>query len=340
MTGWFDKAALAALGTAALLVAMAGAQAQEMSLGALVDRLDRIERDLGSVQRQLAREGAPAAAGTAAIAPETAARQEIRLGEIEEQVRLLTGQVEEARFHVRQLGEDVVALAADIEGRLAAVEQRLGVVPPAVATAEPDAFAAAAPGEGASAIIDSGGAVVVGGDANAELYETMGVLGTVPVESGAAQPAAAGEAETAFAAIAPVAPQAAPAPVDPESQYQSAIRLLSQTDYAAAEAAFQAIIDDHPDHPLAGNAHFWVGEIHMKRQDYKRAARAFARGYKAFPNGNKAADNLLKLGMAFAAMDKTEEACATFVKLERDHADAPAHVRDRLPGEWVRAGCG
>jgi tol-pal system protein YbgF len=331
MTGWFDKAGLAALGTAALLVAVPGAQAQEMSLGALVDRLDRIERDLGSVQRQLAREGVPAAAGTEATAPEAAARQEIRLGEIEEQVRALTGQVEEARFQVRRLGEGVDALAADIEGRLAAVERRLGTAPPTVAAAEP--------GAGLSTVFESGGAVVVGGDPNAERYETMGVLGTVPAAGDEAQPAAA-EAETGLAAVAPGAPQLAPAAVDPESRYQSAIRLLSQTDYAAAEAAFQAIIDDHPDHPLAGNAYFWVGEIQMKRQDYQRAAKAFARGYKAFPDGNKAADNLLKLGMAFAAMDKTNEACATFVKLERDHADAPAHVRDRLPSERARAGCG
>jgi tol-pal system protein YbgF len=168
----------------------------------------------------------------------------------------------------------------------------------------------------------------------------MGVLGTVPAGGEGAQPAAAGEAETALAAIAPVAPETAPAPVDPESRYKLAIRLLSQIDYAAAEAAFQAIIDDHPDHPLAGNAHFWIGEIQMKRQDYLRAAKSFARGYKAFPTGSKAADNLLKLGMAFAAMDKTEEACATFDQLERDHVNAPAHVRDRLPAERVRAGCG
>ena len=77
----------------------------------------------------------------------------------------------------------------------------------------------------------------------------------------------------------------------------------------------------------------------MKQGDHQNAAVAFARGYKAFPGGNKAADSLLKLGMAFAAMGKTREACATYERLTRELVGAPDHIVDRLPAVRAEANC-
>lgn len=294
-----------ALAAAAMLVLAApGAWAQDMSLGALVDRLERLERDLGMVSRRLATGDVPEGGAVAVADPDLGARLEVRLGELEEQIRQLTGQTEEARFALRQLGERLDSLAADTDARLAAIENRLAAAPP---------LADAGGAETTTTVIDSGG-IVTDGD---------GVLGVIEIDEGG------GEVE----AIPPVAMTA-------EDRYQEAIRLLSRTDYAGAETAFQAIIDQYPEDGLAGNAHFWLGEIYMKQQNYQRAAVAFARGYKAFPDGNKAADSLLKLGVAFAAMDKRAEACATFERLSRELDAAPAHILDRLPEEQARLDCG
>ena len=92
-------------------------------------------------------------------------------------------------------------------------------------------------------------------------------------------------------------------------------------------------------HGISGNAWYWLGETHYARRDYERAAVAFARGYRGFPAGRKAPDNLLKLGMSWAALGQTEDACATFAKLRNEHGDAPALLLDRLAGESARAGC-
>ena len=342
MTACTKLVAAGVVALAALAAWPGGAGAQEMSLAAMIDRLDRMERDLGAVQRQLAREGVPpAAVGEAAGGggPQLGPRQEVRIAELEEQIRGLTGQVEEAQHRLRQLAEEYNALAEDVDSRLAAIEQRLAAGgPPLVAgltgPAAAPAAAMAAPGmEGTTTVVDAEGTTVVGGDPNRERYESMGVLGTVAADE------AAEAAGTELAAV-PAPPGIAPLADTPEGRYEDAYRLLAQADYDAAEAALQAFIAGHPDHALAGNAYYWLGETYYVRNDFQQAAVAFARGYKGAPEGSKAADNLLKLGMSFTAMDKTQEACATFDKLLRDHADAPAQVLSRVNGERSRAGCG
>jgi tol-pal system protein YbgF len=121
--------------------------------------------------------------------------------------------------------------------------------------------------------------------------------------------------------------------------YSQSIQLLSQTDYASAQAGFQAVINAYPEDPLAGHAHFWIGEIYMKHRDYHSAVAAFERSYEAFPNGGKAHDSLHKLGLSFAAMGKREEACATFERLTLRLSDAPSHIRESLPAARSKAGC-
>ena len=98
-------------------------------------------------------------------------------------------------------------------------------------------------------------------------------------------------------------------------------------------------IEKYPDHELAGNAFYWLGETFYVRDDYEQAAVAFARGYKNFPAGSKAPDNLLKLGISFRGMNQNAEACHTFAKLKLDHSDAPAVIIVRLEQERAKAGC-
>lgn len=261
---------------------------QEQSFGALLDRLDRLERGLEAVRRQ---GGAPAPAPGAAAegSLDAFAGRESRFSGIEEQLRSLTDRVERAEFGLRGLVDALSRDVGELQRRLAALE-------------------AAAPASPALA-----------GPAAA------------PPAIAAAPPAAGG---------VPEAPPPTPAAAaTPESEYERAYELLARADYAGAESALGAFVDRHPEHALAGNAWYWLGETHYARRDFERAAVAFARGYKGFPDGGKTADNLLKLGMSFAAMGRTEEACATFAKLRGDRPDAPAIIRERLAGESARAGC-
>lgn len=327
-----------------LLAAGVPASAQELSLNALIERLDRLERDLGGVQRLLAREGVPEDAyqpvePRGAADGGNAARQEIRIGELQEQIRMLTGQVEEAGYAARQLSEQMSKANTDYEERLTALEQRLaGGAPPMASGQPPTQFST--PTHRDVPYPGTQPTTRVANDPNAERYESMDSLGTISNESTGA--AVTGETPDATAA-APTPNTAqtavAAAAATPETEYDQAYQLLQQADYVGAEGALQRFIETNPEHPLAGNAYYWLGETYYVRNDYQAAAVAFARGYKGFPEGSKAADNLLKLGMAFAAMDKTEEACATFARLDRDQAKATALVRERLATERDRAGC-
>ncbi len=300
---------LAALCAAGVFFSATPAFPQDPSLlPALIDRLERLERDLGLITRQLANEGVPESAHSVGEGDaEAVARQEARFSELEDQLRQLTGQIEKAYFALRQVGDRVELMVDDTDARLAAIERRLAETP----ASTPGPIADAGGGPLSTMAIDSG----------SFSNEGHGVLGTIP--AGGTDVAAAQPPEDQSVAGA----------------YSQAFQLLSQTDYAAAQAGFQAIIDDYPEDPLAGNAHFWIGEIYMKQGDQQSAAVAFARAYKGFPDGNKAADSLLKLGLAFAAMDKMREACAAYERLTRELGSAPVHITDRLPVARAEASC-
>jgi tol-pal system protein YbgF len=322
-----------------LLAAAVPTGAQELSLNALIERLDRLERGLGGVQRLLAREGVPDSAYEP-VAPQPqndsgAARQEIRIGELQEQIRLLTGQVEQARYEIRRLSDQVALANTDYEERITALEQKLAGAAPPIASAAPQSSFPAPNNATGGILADPQSPPVIAGDPNAERYESMGSLGTISDQE--TTTAATDGGTTTTTDVTPTT--VATAATTPESEYDQAYQLLQQADYVGAEGALQRFIESHPQHALAGNAYYWLGETYYVRNDYQAAAVAFARGYKGFPQGSKAADNLLKLGMAFAAMQKTEEACATFARLERDQEKATALVRERLAAERVRAGC-
>ena len=115
----------------------------------------------------------------------------------------------------------------------------------------------------------------------------------------------------------------------PEEVYQRAYNILSKGNYEAAEVAFIEFIKDYSDHNLTSNAYYWLGETFYVRKNYQLAAYNFAAGYKKFPRGSKAADQLLKLGISLYTLNKNTEACATFIKLDEEFSNAPSRISNR-----------
>jgi len=122
-------------------------------------------------------------------------------------------------------------------------------------------------------------------------------------------------------------------------QYNSAFGLLKQADYSAAEEAFRTFLAQHPRDALAGSAQYWLGETYYERGLYGDAASAFAEGYKNYPKGAKAADDLLKLGMSLARANQKQNACVAFAQLDRDFPQPGAAIRERAIAEKKRSGC-
>ena len=110
-------------------------------------------------------------------------------------------------------------------------------------------------------------------------------------------------------------------------------------DYSAAGQAFAEFLTAHPDHPLASNAQYWLGESYYVQKDYDRAAKAFLDGYQRFRDGQKAPDSLLKLGASLNAMDEKEEACLALRELATRFPDAKSPIKRKAATVRRRAGC-
>ncbi|MFQ5785110.1 MAG: tol-pal system protein YbgF [Alphaproteobacteria bacterium] len=276
---------------------------------ALQSELDRLRRDLTDLQRAFYR-GEPPPAGVTAPAggdPELAARLEVRLSELEDEMRSLTGRVEEVAHGISQVSDRLDKLVADVDFRLTAIEQ-------AQKEAPPGAVAPAAP---------------VGAGIPAPPTEP-GTLGTIPAS---ALPAEQKPAETATT-LAPALP-----PGTPKEQYKYAYDLLRQMDYAEAERALKAFIEAHPDDALTGNAFYWLAETFYVRGDYEQAVAYFARGYQDYGESPKAPDNLLKLAMSLARLGRKDDACVSFDELDSRFPNASPAIKRRVASERQRLGC-
>lgn len=320
------KSRLIACGLQVLLVflALAGGASAQSDLRPLLDRLDRLERDLGTVQRHvygggadktvvtspLVRDDAPMPAAGMALPTDLAARLEVRLSQLENELRRLTGQIEEAHFAANQLGSRLDRALADIEFRLKEVEGNLqpaGNLPGTPPTAQ---------------LKDEGlGRIAALGPQ---------VLGTIPLGEGRNAPA------TSTAEPSTV-PQRAISKT-PKEHYDHALKLL-RSDYAAAEVALVSFLEAWPDDQLAGNAQYWLGETYYVRNEFDKAAVAFLKVYQKYGKSPKAPDSLLKLGLSLTGLGQQKEACAAFSKLAVDFPDAPDQVKRRAEMERQKLSC-
>jgi tol-pal system protein YbgF len=145
-----------------------------------------------------------------------------------------------------------------------------------------------------------------------------------------------------LAAGAPPPASAPPSGGGPQGEalYHDAFKLLQDGDYAGAERGFKAFVQRNPQHVLAGNAQYWLGETYYARREYQNAMVAFAEGYKNYKASPKGPDNLLKLGVTLAVLNKKQEACAVFARFGQDYPRASDLQKRRIDQERQKNGCG
>jgi tol-pal system protein YbgF len=114
-----------------------------------------------------------------------------------------------------------------------------------------------------------------------------------------------------------------------EQIYQEGLDAINAGNSDEAAAKFTSFLTKFPDHKLAGNAQYWLGESYYGKKDYAKAAVAFAKGYEKYKDGNKGADSLLKLGLSMQMLGKNEEACTAFVNLAKEFPNASANLKER-----------
>jgi tol-pal system protein YbgF len=320
-----------------LLGLLASGPAVAQDVRALVDRLDRLQRDVDTLQRQVYRGQAPPPSSPSA-APSAPAgeglpvaainRFETRISQLEETLRELTGKIEEISYANEQTRRQLEKLAGDVDVRFQQLEQGRGAPPQAAAPTAPASQQASAP----AAASQSG---TLGSMTQTQLQANA------PVPPAAATPAGGAPARPAASPQQAARPPAAAILPDgsPEDQYKFAFNILLQNDYDQAERAFRAYIDKHPNDARTENARYWLAETYYVRDKFEPASTAFAEAYQKAPNGQKAPDNLLKLGMSLGRLNKPREACATFDRLAQQFPNAAGTIKSRAQAEKQRLNC-
>ncbi|MBT05412.1 MAG: tol-pal system protein YbgF [Rhodospirillaceae bacterium] len=321
------------------VVSSSGVIAQQNNdLEFLIAQISRLSKDITGIQQRLANGDTIAGDAVGGWSP---TNHETRLSELEEQIRSLTGQVEEAGHGVTQTIEALNSLTQDLHARLQTMEERLSSVQRNGISQDPAPSAVRAPGVVDEEVIaigdgDPSDIAVVAKDPNMEVYESMEVLGEI---TSGETIVGSSNGELDSLSMEPSA-EAIEEKLTAEESYAAAYGLLlKKRDYVSAEKALKSFIEEYPEHSLAGNAYYWLGETFYVRNNYVGAAKAFANGYDKFPEGAKAPDNLLKLGLSLKAMGKNDDACTIFGKLTNNYPEAPAVIVTRLNQEWVEAAC-
>ncbi|WP_319775127.1 tol-pal system protein YbgF [Breoghania sp.] len=123
------------------------------------------------------------------------------------------------------------------------------------------------------------------------------------------------------------------------AEYDEAYAMVLNGQYDQAARSFQAFLATHPDDPLAANAQYWLGESYFGRARYRDAADAFLKTYTDYPDNEKAPDSLLKLGLSLNGLGQKDAACATYSELLSKYPNASGAVLDQARKERKSAGC-
>jgi len=258
-----------------------------------------------------------------------AATLNLRIAQLEEQVRVLTGQVEGLQFQLAQMQTLLERMQEDTDARFSAVEGG--------GRGKTDA----APGSGGA--MPSGGLPQLQGEApqqdilidpaaeGFELGEPERPLGTlrldeVPLTFEQPLDLRPGQGDIASRA-------------DADAQYRAGHDAVMRGDYDFAEDQFFQFIALYPEHPQAPDATNWLGEALIQRQAFEEAADVLLTGFERYPDSSRAPDMLLKLGIALTGAGEYETACRTFGEIRRRYDGLSPAFLSRLDEEMAGARC-
>ena len=233
---------------------------------------------------------------------------EVELSRLEEQLRQLTGRIEEVEFAQRQPGQRIDQLVADLDARLGRWRVRAASArrrsrptrrpraPRRPRTAQPPSIAP---------------------DAAARQGH---VLGTIPEDALRGQPGPDSRPAGAEHAAGQQAGWSRKVRMPPTRARSICFRPATG---AAAEQSFSAFVKDYPrrfagaDAPPTG----WARPTSSARTTRPRPRCSRATTAPTAQTAPRAPDNLLKLGMSLAAMGDRDKACQTFAELAKRHPE-------------------
>jgi len=121
----------------------------------------------------------------------------------------------------------------------------------------------------------------------------------------------------------------------PEEQLQFALNQMMKKNYEKSKKILEEFIVNFSDNHLSGSAHFWLGEIYFFEKNYRQAALVFGAGVQKFPKSKRAPEMYYQLAKSLKEMGKSPEACKTLTLLEEKYkgnkyTKDPDKIKDKL----------
>lgn len=131
----------------------------------------------------------------------------------------------------------------------------------------------------------------------------------------------------------------APPSQTPKDEFDLGIGYLQRRDYALAGETMRNFAQKYPTNPLVADSQYWLGESFFQRQLYRDAAESFLAVTSKYDTSAKAPDALLRLGQSLAALKEKEAACAALGEVNRKYPRASVGVKQAVDREQKRVKC-
>ena len=266
---------------------VSGAQAQT----SLEPRVDRLEREMRAVQRSVFPGGAgrtvapdiappdPAFVQPGMPATSPVADLDARVATLERQQQVLTGQIEQNGYRLRQLEDAFANYKRTTDARLSVLEQGAATphagdpAPPAATRPTPRPAPPATPARSDPARAERVAAIErppTGGDAG-------------------------------------------------EEAYLYGYRLWEAKLYPEAQAQLKDVVAKYPRHRRASYAQNLLGRAYLDEGRPSLASVTFYDSFKKFPDGERAPDSLYFLGQSLMKLNKPADACKVYAELDASY---------------------
>lgn len=304
----------ALVATAAMALAPTVVLAQRQPPPTPEQRLDRLERQVQQMQRQVFPKGRPA--DTAGFADDPAATQssvvtlDQRLDALEKQMADLVRASEENGNRLRNLEAGIGQMKTDQDQRISALEQKMA----AAAAAAPVPATEAIP---APATIPAKAKPTVGKPTSRKSAESA-----VPAEGG---------------------PEVAATPLgldEGEDAYSQGFHLWEAGQYDQAITQLKAFTAAYPKHRRVSYANNLIGRSLLSKGDKEEAAKVFLANYRRNPGGERAADSLYYLGQTEMQLGQPGQACKVYAEFDSIYgAKARADLKKQVTEAKTQAQC-
>jgi tol-pal system protein YbgF len=247
-------------------------------------RIQRLERQVGEMQRQVYPRGRPA--DTAGFSDDPAATQssvaalDQRLDALERQMADMLRQSEENGHRLQSIEADLTRVRTEQEQRITALEQR---------AAEPAAATPVGP---------------------QTVPEPSARPSTTKPPKGSSRSEASTPASTTATAAA--TPQSDPG----EDAYTAGYKAWEAGDYDQAITSLKAFTSAYPKHRRVSYANNLIGRAMLSKGDARGAAAVFLSNYRGNPAGERAPDSLYFLGQSLTKLGQTGQACKAYQEID------------------------